>query len=323
MLIRFYAIAVNTFLETIRQPVYGIIILLAGLFMMMNVGMAAYTLENDNRLLLEASLSTLMLAGLFLAVFSASAVFNREIENKTTLASLSKPVARPVFVLGKAAGIFSALTVAFYIMFLFFVFTQRHSVLQNSSDPWDQPAIFLGGGSTLFVLVLAAFLNYMYDYEFSGTALALALPLITAAMFLTGAFGKTFESQPYWKDMPGGQVILAAFLVFLSILVLAAFALAASTRLGQGGTLLVCGIVLILGVIADFVLGQFGDKSVVADVAYRAIPNIGVFLLVEPLVYKGVTIPFEYVSRVALYALLMISAMILLAIAMFQRREVG
>ena len=108
MLTRLYGIAATTFMETVRQPIYGVILLVTGMLMILNVTLAAYTLKDDNRLLLDAGLSTLLLAGLFLAAFSASGVLNREIENKTVMVVLAKPVSRPLFLAGKALGLFAA-----------------------------------------------------------------------------------------------------------------------------------------------------------------------------------------------------------------------
>ena len=73
-----YSIAWNTFLETIRQPIYGVILLATSLMLVMNLGLAMFTLEDDNKLLYVLGLSTLLLSGLFLSAFSASGVLSRE-----------------------------------------------------------------------------------------------------------------------------------------------------------------------------------------------------------------------------------------------------
>jgi len=323
MLTRLYGIAVTTFLETIRQPIYGVILLVTGLLMILNVTLAAYTLKDDNRLLLDAGLSTLLLAGLFLAAFSASGVLNREIENKTVMVVLAKPVSRPLFLLGKMLGLFAALTVAYYLMFLLFAMAQRHAVLQNSADPWDFPVMVFGGGGTLLVLLAAAFCNYFYGWEFSSAALAFAVPTLTGAMGLIAMFGKKFALVPFWTDMIGGQVVIAGILVFLAILVLAALALAASTRVGQVMTLLICVGALMLGLVADYMVGELSQQTLWADIIYRTVPNLGLFFVVDALISSEITIPIDYLFRVSLYAFLLICALLSVAVALFQTREVG
>ena len=85
MLQRFYAIAVNAFVETIRQPIYGVILLATAVLFILNVSLAAFTLDDDDKLLLDLGLSTLLMSGLFLSAFSAAGILSREIENKTVL----------------------------------------------------------------------------------------------------------------------------------------------------------------------------------------------------------------------------------------------
>ena len=124
---RFYTVAFITFVETIRQPIYSVILLVTALLLILNVSLAGYTFEDDDKLLLDLGLSTLLLSGLFLSAFSAAGVLSREIENKTVLTVISKPISRPLFILGKFAGLMAALVVAFYLSFLVFLLAQRQS----------------------------------------------------------------------------------------------------------------------------------------------------------------------------------------------------
>jgi len=322
MFSRLYAIIANTFLETIRQPVYGVVLLTAALLMVLNVGLAGFTLEDDDKLLLDLGLNTLLLTGLFLSVFSATGVLTREIENKTVLTVVSKPVPRPVLILGKYIGVLGALVVALYLVFLILLMTLRHKVLQSSADPWDQPVIFFGFGGLLLTLLIAGFGNYLYGWEFSSTSIALAVPLLTLAVVLTGFWNRTWQAQEYGKGIIMPQVFYAAFLVVLAIMVLAAVALAASTRLSQVMTLLVCVLVAMLGLVSDFALGQHADRSPVAWVLYHILPNLGFFWIADP-VNAGIPILLPYLPMVVGYAVLLVGAILMLGVALFQRREVG
>jgi ABC-2 type transport system permease protein len=130
---KLFAIAANTFTETVRQPVYGVVVGATLLLMIFNVGLAAYTLKDDDKLLTELGLSTLLLSGLFLASFSATSVLTREIDNKTVLTVVSKPISRPVLIVGKFVGLVTALLLAFYLCFLGFLYSIQHKVLQTSA----------------------------------------------------------------------------------------------------------------------------------------------------------------------------------------------
>ena len=79
MLVKLFAIAANTLLEAVRQPIYGVILMVTAGLLMLNVALAGFTLEDDNKLLQDLGLSTLLLSGLFLAAFSATARFRKAV----------------------------------------------------------------------------------------------------------------------------------------------------------------------------------------------------------------------------------------------------
>ena len=70
MLNQLISIAKNTFKETIRQPVYAVIIIAVMLLLIISPSITMYSLGDDNKLLRELGLSTLFLAGLFIAIFA-------------------------------------------------------------------------------------------------------------------------------------------------------------------------------------------------------------------------------------------------------------
>lgn len=325
MLQRFYSIAMNTFIETVRQPVYGVILIATALLMVLNVSLAAFTLSDDNKLLLDLGLSTLLLSGMFLASFSAAGVLSREIDNKTVLTVISKPVGRPTFLLAKYVGLGGAMAVAWYVSFLIFVLCVRHGVMDTSAKPLDGPVLFFGVGGVLVALAVAAFCNYFYSMGFATTSLALCTGVLTLAVVLIGFFGPKWEPIPFGSNHVSGQVWIGGYLVFLMTLILAAVALAASTRLGQLMTLVVCSLVLGVGIVSDYAFGQHADESILASVSYALFPNVGPFWVIDGLTVDSpeTQIPATYVLLATAYGLLMCSAILNVGIVLFQRREVG
>src|SRR4030042_3864576 len=146
-------IAKNTFTETLRQPVYAIIIVAALFLFFISPSLTMYTMSEDNKLLREMGLSTLFLASLFIAIFSASGAVAEEIENKTIITVLSKPVQRPIFIFGKFFGVVAAVALAHYICTIALLMAIRHGVLVSVNAPSDWTVI-----STAAVVVAAAFL---------------------------------------------------------------------------------------------------------------------------------------------------------------------
>jgi hypothetical protein len=322
MFVTLFAIARNTFTETIRQPIYGVLLLATAILLVLNIFVAGFTLGDDNKLLMDLGLSTMLLSGLFLAAFSATGVLTREIENKTVMTIISKPVSRPVFVLGKFVGLFGAQFLAFYISFLIFVLSMHHKVLQNASDPWDFPAIIFGGGFAIAGLAAAACVNFFYGKDFASAAVAIVTPVLTVGVFITMFIDREWKAVPFAQILGEKQLFVTAFLIMLAIMILAAVALAASTRLGQVMTLMACAMVMIAGFLSDWVFGQYRDDSVVADLLYRVVPNLNYFWVVDAAT-ADIPIPGSYLLLTLGYAVLIVVAVLAFGVALFERREVG
>ena len=92
-------IARNTFVESTRQPIYVVMLLLTTVLLVLNTSLAAYTMSDDNKILIDMGLSTLFLAGLLLAAFTATGVLSAEVELENSLARVTHDpalVRRPV-----------------------------------------------------------------------------------------------------------------------------------------------------------------------------------------------------------------------------------
>ena len=64
-------------------------------------------------------------------------------------------------------------------------------------------------------------------------------------------------------------------------------------------------------------------RELVQGIVYRTVPNLGLFFVVDALISSEITIPIDYLFRVSLYAFLLICALLSVAVALFQTREVG
>src|SRR4030043_816400 len=146
-------IAKNTFIETLRQPIYSTILVAALLLLFVSPSLTMYTMSDDNKLLREIGLSTLFLASLFIAIFSASGAVADEIENKTIVTVLSKPVQRPIFIIAKFFGVAAAGALAHYICSIALLMAIRHGVMLSVNDTYDWTVL-----STAAFSVSAAFL---------------------------------------------------------------------------------------------------------------------------------------------------------------------
>lgn len=261
-------IARTAFLESVRQPVYFIIILIAGLMQTFNTAATGYSLgytesgevSGDNKLLLDLALASVFLCGTLLAGFIATAAVSREIENKTILTVVSKPIPRPAVILGKFLGTSGAMLIATVIMVVFLLLGIRHGVMSTARDEVDTVVTTLGYAAVFLAVAAAIWGNFFYGWHFSQTASLLLCPLMLVTLVLVYSFGKGWKLQPLFTDFKP-QVALAAVTLILGMLVLSAIATAASTRLGQVMTIVVCFGAFVLGLLSNYLLGRHVYKA--------------------------------------------------------------
>lgn len=327
MFAKLAAIAKNTFIETIRQPVYGVLMWVVAGLLVFNPSVAAFSLssnEGDIKIVKDVGLATLLLYGLLASVFSATSVITREIESFTVMTVVSKPVSRTVFLFGKYLGVCGAVLVGYYFLSLVFFLTVRHGTLSTAADHYDQPVLIFAGAAVLVSLVAATFGNFVYGWHFPAALTAWVVPLLSLAMLGVLFVSKKWEIQPPGKDFGDLQLLYAVTMSFCGVLILAAFAVAFSTRLSQVLTLLMCGGIYVLGLLADHYLGRpaTAGSAWLYSVLYAAVPNFQFFWAGDALSQERV-IPMTQVGHVAAYAALYASGVLGLATALFETREVG
>jgi ABC-2 type transport system permease protein len=321
MMYKLITIAKNTFVETLRQPVYAVIIGTALLLFLLSPSLSMYTMDDDNKLLRELGLSTLFLASLFVAIFSASGAVAVELENKTILTVLTKPVQRPIFVIAKFLGVTGAVALAHYVCTIALLMTIRHGVLETASDTHDWTVVGAAGVVLVATLLLSAFFNYAYDWKFTSTAVVVAAILGTFAMVFLALIDRDWKFNPA-KNGINSLDIYGAVLLFLAAMIIAALAVALSVRFNIVVTLSACIGVFLLGLISDYVFGRFADTHLWAQVGRFLVPNLQVFWISDA-IYEGAAVPFKYLVITASYAFCYAGAILALAVALFQRRQVG
>jgi ABC-2 type transport system permease protein len=315
------AIAKNTFIETLRQPVYAIIIVAALLLFLLSPSLTMYTMDDDNKFLRELGLSTLFLSSLFVAIFSASGAVAVEIENKTILTVLTKPIQRPIFILAKFLGVLAAVALAHYLCTIGLIMTIRHGVLESAGDERDWTVIISAIGVAGIAVILSAFFNYVYDWKFSSTALVIAAIGGTFALVFLSLIDRTWQFNPA-KNSIHALDVYGSILLFLAAMIIAAIAVAISSRFNIVVTLSACLGVFLLGLISDYVFGRLALTYAWAGIGRALIPNLQIFWISDA-IYEGSAVPFKYLAIAATYAVSYTAAILAVAVALFQRRQVG
>lgn len=262
-------IARNTLVETLRQPIVLVIVLLSGVFQYFTTAISAYTMSyrnvpgevtSDDKLLLDIGLATVFLCGIILAAVVSTSAVSREIENKTVLTVISKPVGRAAVVIGKFLGVAGTTTIGVFLMVLFLLFALRHGVMSTAADNNDWPAIIFSVGPILAAVSFAAFTNFLYGWSFPQTATLVMAPLTAFGYLITLFVSDEWQLQNWLTDFKP-QIMVCCIALGAGLLVMTSVALAVSTRLGQVMTILICLGVFVGGLMSNALIGRYAFKA--------------------------------------------------------------
>ena len=102
---RVAAVALNTFRETIRDRILGVIILFALAMIVASLWLASISLGQEDRMIKDFGLVAISVFGLIVAAFVAASLVRKEVEKRTVFIIFSKPVSRSEFIWGKFLGL--------------------------------------------------------------------------------------------------------------------------------------------------------------------------------------------------------------------------
>jgi len=105
MLGRVYLIAVLTYRQSVRQPLFYIILFASAALLFIAAPFTLFGFGEEITMLREIGLATITFAGFMVAILSADLTIATEIDKQTTLVTFSKPIRRAEFVFGKFIGI--------------------------------------------------------------------------------------------------------------------------------------------------------------------------------------------------------------------------
>ncbi len=98
-------IAFATAKEAIRQPAFFVMAFFAGALLVVTIFVSYFTFGEDIKMYKDTGLTTISFFCMLLALLTASSTVADEIEGKTAITLLSKPINRRQFIIGKFLGI--------------------------------------------------------------------------------------------------------------------------------------------------------------------------------------------------------------------------
>ncbi len=265
-------IALATSKEAVAQPLYLLVLLIGAFLLMLYVIIPYNTFGEDVKMFKDSGMMTIKVLAIIVALWTASVSVADEIEGRTALTLLSKPISRRQFVIGKFLGIV-------WPIFLMFVIL----------------------GLWMLIWVSA---KVVYDAR------------------------ETSNPDPSWQlcstEMIG--TVSGLVLAFMEAVVLAAISVAISTRLPMLPNLIICGSIYVLGNLGPLIVqSSVGRNEFVAffgQLVALVLPMLDVFNI-QAAVAGGKYVPFDYLAWALLYCVLYSTVAMLLALILFEDRDLA
>jgi ABC-type transport system involved in multi-copper enzyme maturation permease subunit len=303
------AVALAAFREGIRQPMFWLLTLAGLLLIAISPFIPYFTFGEDYKMVKELGYSQMLLFTAAFAVIAASTSISEEIEGRTAITLMSKPVSRRHFLLGKFIGILlaalvmCALLVWLLVWILLFKDTDAYERLQRGLQETPDPAW----------LVIA-----LRDHVPAGEGSDL------------------LRGVGLWMD-DSASLLPGVAVSFCHVMILLAVAVALATRLPMLVTVPLCLAVYFLGhltpilkaVAAQHLQEQETGYQLIAflaDVFDTVLPGLDLFDL-SPAVIREAPLPparFSlYTLSVSLYALVYTAIALLFGLILFEDRDLA
>jgi len=250
-------------------------------YVLLSIGIAALlifpfipynTFGEDVKMLKAEGLTLIKLLAVILALWTASVSISEEIEGRTALTLLSKPLRRWQLILGKFLGILGPVALLFIILGVLFLGSVSYKVVYDARE--------------------------------------------------------TSHPDPTVLDCQEEmqQIVPGLILSFMETVILVSISVAISTRLPMLANLIICASVYVLGhlvsLLASSPMGRFEIVHFMSLLLAAVLPVLEHFS-VEPAISTGQQVPVLYLIWAGVYALLYSMVAMLLALLLFEDRDLA
>lgn len=235
-------VAFAAYREACRQPMFWIITLFSVGLTWLAVCLPYFTFGDDYKMMKQIGFDVVMLGGVLFGVLAASTSISDEIEGRTAVTLMSKPVNRRQFLIGKFLGIL----LACLVMTLFVSWNLNYSLramrefdpINNSPDPSDPLAVGTPNDKVVDPMTLQAQRTVVPIFE-------KPMPSATGKIVARGV-GLWFSDTVAHT--------LGVMLGFGQVMILVAIASAMATRVAFVVNVVLCLMIYFLGHLAPVVV---------------------------------------------------------------------
>jgi ABC-type transport system involved in multi-copper enzyme maturation permease subunit len=299
------AVALAAFREGVRQSMFWLLAGIAVVAMTVSPLVPYFTFGEDHLVVKELGYDTIMLVAVLFGALAASLFVSEEIEGRTAITLMSKPVSRRQFLMGKYVGILMAALLMFALLGTYFEGVQLFKHWWDRLDPTPTPAWVAAGLERL-------------------------APPAEAADFLRGA--GTWAALTL-DTLPG------LVLSFSQVMVLVAIAVSLATRVPMVVNLTTVLVVYFLAHLTP-VLVAIGNRakatdpgsavsqllSFMAELFNYLLPDLGAFRM-DPVLLSDTPLPAvaftQYLGSVALYGVLYTAIVLFFGLILFEDRDLA
>lgn len=180
-ILRIWAIAANSFREVIRDRILYFIGFFALLMAFAWRLLPEIAVGTHEKIFLDLGLAAIGLLGVIVAVFVGTGLINQEIDKRTILVLIPKPLSRAEFILGKHLGLSGVLAVMLGVMLVIYLLMLLGMKVSFQALPLIVSVFYLGLELILIAAVAIAF------GVFTSSILA---TLMTFGVYLMGHISK-------------------------------------------------------------------------------------------------------------------------------------
>ncbi|MEM8679976.1 MAG: ABC transporter permease, partial [Planctomycetota bacterium] len=266
------AVGLATAKSEMSQPLFLILIGVGVFLITLFMVIPYHTFGEDIKVLKDSGLTLIMIFTIIQAVWAASNSVADEIDGKTAMTVLSKPIGRRQFILGKFLGI-----------------------------SWTSFAMFV---------ILGAWLVLIVAYK----------PIYDAR--------ETANTDPTWQacQIEVVRTIPGLALAFMETLIFVSISIAISTRLPLLANVMICFVIYAFGHLTPLLVqegeSQFETVKFFARFIATVLPVLDHFNI-QAAVAAGVGVPLVYLAWAALYCALYCGIAMLLALVLFEDRDLA
>lgn len=195
-----------TFLQQFRNRLYLVVVLFGFLMMAASLLFGAVAADQEVRVILDLGLGTAEMFGLAAAIFGAVTLILEEMESRTIYLILTRPLPRPLYILGRFLGLLAAVWVSVGIMEIV-----HFGLLYAKGWQTDLHVLMALPLMGLKIMVMTA-LAVVCSLLFTSAATAVVFTLF---FWVLGHFGQemTFLAQKSGNALTGPMIELARVLL--------------------------------------------------------------------------------------------------------------